>query len=365
MPRKPPQWTQGFVDRHGKARWYFRKRGMSLVPLPGLPWSPEFMTAYEAAQAGQGTAIAASKTRPGTISALVVGYYNSIEFRRLSPATKATYRGIIERFRIEHGDKTVANLQKDHIKRLMAAKAETPAAANNFLRMVRMLMVFAVEIGMRRDDPTLGIKKIKSRSTGFYTWTEDDIAKFEQKHPLGTRARLALALLLYTAQRRSDVVRMGRQHIRDGKIEVRQQKTGTRLLIPMHNNLVEIITASKCNHLTFLVTKDGKPFSPAGFTNWFVECADEAELPAGCTPHGLRKAACRRLAEAGCSPNQIMAVSGHKSLKEVTLYTAAAEQERLASSAMSTINWPDREQTLSNQGVEFDNLASNSLKNKG
>ena len=77
-------------------------------------------------------------------------------------------------------------------------------------------MKFAMETGIHPDDPTIGVKRVKIKTTGYATWTEDDITRFETKHPIGTRARLALALLLYTGQRRSDVVRLGRQHIRGG-----------------------------------------------------------------------------------------------------------------------------------------------------
>lgn len=142
-------------------------------------------------------------------------------------------------------------------------------------------------------------------------------------------------LLLYTAQRRSDVVRMGRQHVRDGILTMRQQKTGAEVSIPMHPQLQAIIAATAKDNLTFLVTGAGKPFSPAGFTNWFRQCCNEAGLPKGCSPHGLRKAASRRLAEHGCSPHEIMAITGHKTLKEVTRYTAAVDRKRLAITAMS------------------------------
>jgi integrase len=126
-------------------------------------------------------------------------------------------------------------LAREHVKAMMGQRSKTPSAANHFLGMLRILMRFAIDAGMRKDDPTIGIKKVKARSEGFHTWTEDEIAAFEAAWPIGTRARLAFGLLLYTAQRRSDVVRMGRQHVHAGNIEVRQQKTGRPLLIPLHH----------------------------------------------------------------------------------------------------------------------------------
>jgi len=98
-------------------------------------------------------------------------------------------------------------------------------------------MAFAVGDGWRQDNPTTGTKRIKSRTDGFHTWTEEEIAQFEAVHPVGGKARLALALLLYTPQRRSDVVGIGRQHIRNGVLHIKQKKTGASLAIPVHSNL--------------------------------------------------------------------------------------------------------------------------------
>jgi integrase len=141
--------------------------------------------------------------------------------------------------------------------------------------------------------------------------------------------------LLYTGQRRSDVVRMGRQHIRDGVLTVKQEKTGASLAIPVHPNLQAVLDATPSEHLTFLVTTTGMPYSGNHFSETFREWCDAAGLPQRCKPHGLRKAACRRLAEAGCSGNEIMTISGHATLKELVRYTKAADQARLARAAMA------------------------------
>jgi len=130
-------------------------------------------------------------------------------------------------------------------------------------------MRHAVTVGLRVDDPTAGVRGPKFRSSGFYAWTEDDISTFERKYPVGSRARLALALLLYTAQRRADVIQMGRQHVRDGLIHVRQSKTGTTLAIAIHPELRAVLDATRAEHLTFLTTAGGKPFHPDSFTHWF------------------------------------------------------------------------------------------------
>jgi len=158
------------------------------------------------------------------------------------------------------------------------------------------------------------------------------------KHPIGTQARLAMGLMLFTGQRRGDIVHMGRQHVRNRAIEVRQHKTGTPLIIPIHPDLQAILDATPSSHLPFLTTGQGKPFgSAASFGNWFGKCCREAGLPKGTAAHGFRKAACRRLAEAGCSASEIMAISGHKSLSEVQRYCAAADQARMARAAQAKV----------------------------
>jgi integrase len=344
--RRPPKYCHGFIDRHGKPRWYLRRRSFKRVPLPGLPWSPEFMAAYEAAMAGDvapRVEIGQARTKPGSFSALAVAYYRSAEFTQLSESTKSTYRGIIERLRADYGDKPVARLERRHVAAMIDRRAKTPAAANNALRILRMLMGLALDRGMIASDPTWQVKKIRSKSKGFRAWTEEDIAAFERTWPIGSKPRLALALLLYTAQRRSDVVLVGPQHVRGGRLQMRQRKTGTEIDIPIHPELARTIAATPCGNLTFLVTDYGKPRTPAGFTNWFVECARKAGLPAESTPHGLRKAASRRLAEALRSAHEIMAVTGHKTLKEVTRYTEAANRARLADSAIAGLSRPARE----------------------
>ncbi|MFG1241919.1 tyrosine-type recombinase/integrase [Xanthobacter sp. V7C-4] len=336
---KLPRYIHGFLDRHGKPRYYLRRPGCKQVALPGIPFSPEFMAAYAAGMADEVAAmeIGASRSQSGTVAALVASYLSSGQFRALAGTTQQTYRGIIEGVRSEHGEKRVAMLQREHVARLISKKADTPAAANNLLRMLRTLMQFAVDQGWRKDDPTFGVKPIRTKSEGFYTWTEQDIAKFEEHHPAGKRARLAFALLLYTAQRRGDVVRMGRQHIRNGVLTIRQEKTGTLVELPVLPELQAIIDATPNEHMTFLVTEHGKPFTSAGFGNLFRDWCRQAGVPEACSAHGLRKAASRRLAEAGCTAHEIMAITGHKTLKEVTRYTAAVDRKRLGVAAMAKI----------------------------
>ncbi len=332
-------YVHAYRDRHGRMRHYFRRRGFPKVVLPGAPGSAEFMAAYDAAMRGETVekkAPGKAQEKRGSVSALIARYYRTAEFVQLRPSTQVTYRGILERFRAQHGDKPVALIERRHVKAIRDGKATTPAAANNLLRMLRMLMQFAIDEGYRTDDPTAGIKRVRITGDGFHTWTEDEIAAFEARFPVGTRERLALALALYTGQRRSDLVLMGRQHVRGGKLRVCQVKTGMELWIPIHPALAAILADTPANNMTFLMTGLGKPFTAAGFGNWFGDAARSVGLK-NCSAHGLRKAAARRLAEAGCTHKEIAAITGHKSLKEVERYTSAADQETMAGNAMERL----------------------------
>ena len=333
---RPPKYVNSYIDRHGKPRFYFRRAGFKGVALPGLPWSPEFMEAYEEALAGQGKVeIGAKRTMQGTVRALVVSYFQSLEFLSLQPSSQESYRSVAEAFCREHGDKRVATLRREHVVKLVAARVQKSlGSANWLLKVLRLLMRHAIEAGLRDDDPTRDVKQIRVKSSGYHSWTEDEIEQFERTHPIGTRARLAFALLLYSGQRRSDVIRMGRQHIRDGVLQVRQQKTGVELLIPVHQTLAEIIAKTPKDHLTFLTTQYGRGFAGVSFGHWFRKQCNAAGLP-HCSAHGLRKAAARRLADAGASTHEIAAITGHASLREVQRYTRGADQKRLARAAMA------------------------------
>lgn len=327
------RYVQAYADRHGRQRYYYRRPGFPRVALAGEPGSLEFVKAYEAARENKPRKIGDERTIPGTFSALIADYYESAAYGALKPITKSTYRNVLERFREGWGDTAVRSMTPARLDALLEATDKNLVTVRKVLRLILKL---AVRRDLIKINPMDGLRLRRKASGGFRAWDEDDIALYLAKWPTGSRERLALALLLYTAQRRADVVTMGRQHTKPGKIHVAQSKGDgqTRLWIPIHPELQAEIDAAPKDQLTFLQTQYGQPFTAAGFGNWFGERAEQAGCPKGCTAHGLRKAGSRRLAEAGCTPHQIMAVTGHKNLSEVTLYTASADQERLAAEAI-------------------------------
>jgi integrase len=349
-------------DRHGKRRVRFRKDGFSTY-LTGTPWSEDFMREYAAALDGvkaQTTSnVGAVRTTPGSFNALCVSYYRSPEFRGLKASTQTVYRNIIERFRKGRGDKPLARLNRAHIKDAIGARADTPEAANNLLRVLRMMLNYAVSIDMIPSNPAAGVKGYRSKGDGFHTWSEAEIAQFEAKHPIGTMPRLALVLLLYTMQRRGDVVRMGWQHVKKDAIVLRQEKTDTPLLIPIHPELARALALAPRTDMKFLPFK-----SSASFGNWFRNQCKLAGLPPQCSAHGLRKAGATRLANAGCSSDLIKAMTGHKTLAMVARYTKDADQQRLARQALDMMQLAaektertESEQKLSNLEARLDKTA--------
>src|SRR5262249_42601582 len=120
LMRRPPKYVHGYLDRHGKPRHYLRQPGRKEVPLPGLPWSTEFMDAYQAAiNRAAPIVIGAKRTKPGTVEEAVARYLGSAAFAVLAPSTQARRRAIIERFREVHGEKRLRMMQPEHLVRLL------------------------------------------------------------------------------------------------------------------------------------------------------------------------------------------------------------------------------------------------------
>ncbi|EEX08362.1 phage integrase [Ruegeria lacuscaerulensis ITI-1157] len=336
------------VDRHGNVRLYYRRNGRK-VRLRGPAGSPEFLADYRTAAAGPKEAKTdkAGRVVPKSFRWLCVQYFKSAMFQELDPRTQKVRRSILERF-CEHkgdGDKPFAQLLPRHIRVRRDEMADRPEAANGMVKAVRQLYRYALRYDHHDDNPAEKVEYLKGNPDGFHSWTLAEIEKYEEAHPIGTPARLALALALYTGQRRADLVVLGKQHVRDGWLIFTQHKgrnrKPVRMEIPVIPELQQIIDATPTGDLTFLVTAFNRPFTSNGFGNRFRKWCDDAGLPQ-CSVHGLRKAAAARLAELGCTEQEIMSITGHRTSKEVTRYTRAASQKTRAESALRRLS---REQT--------------------
>lgn len=326
----------------GRAYYYFR-RGDVRIALPGTPGTRQFADAYDAALKTPASPIGSGKVAAGSVAAVAAAWYQAPAFTKLSGASQKTYRRRLDEWLAKAGPLPVDKVEPRHILASIEKRAATPAQANALLNVLRQLFSYAFKHGFCPQNPARSVDRLKYKKQPYATWTEEHIARFRDHWPSGTRARLALELMLNTGSRRSDAIRLGPQHLRGGALAFKQQKTGVELEIPLHPDLrAELALASK-KHLAFLATERGAPFaSGTGFYNWFSECAAKAGIPKGMSPHGLRKATARRLAEAGCSPHQIQAITGHKTLSEVERYTKEVEQRRLAKGAILRLAKPHK-----------------------
>ena len=326
------KYVHAFRDRFGRMRYYFRRHSKRTA-LPSLPGSGEFMAAYATQLGETSKRIAARpKAAPGTFAALAVRYFGSPQYLSLSPTSRINYRRVIDSFLEHHGHRQVNQMTREHVDIIIGKMANKPGAGIVLLKRLRTLVRYAVALGWTDRDPTAGVKAYRTKE--IHTWNEQEIAAFERRWPEGSRELLAFALLLFTGQRGSDVHRMLWKNFNGDTIRVAQQKTAAKLSIPIHQYLNHLLAIADRNCTTILATAYGKPFSVKGLGNMVSAAIRAAGLPTRCKPHGLRKAAARRLAEAGCSASEIMSITGHKTLAEVERYTRAAEQERLARQAI-------------------------------
>jgi integrase len=336
-----PPYTHSYRDCRGKLRCDFRRGKGKPIPLPYPLLGPDFLDAYRSLLADsiagreprRPSTIGAERTEPGTIAAGFVAYTGSASFRNgLSASTQRVHFNILSRWRDQWGEARLNHIQRRHVVEWLNERIDTPAAAQVFLKVVRRCFQYCISIDLIETDPTQGIKAPERKNESHHTWTDAEIEQYRRCHSLGSNARLALELLIGTGQRKSDVVTMGRQHIRSDMIFVRQQKTGWEGEVPITPELAVALAQVPAAQLTFLQTAWGRPLTDKGFGIRFRAWCNAAGLP-HCSAHGLRYATARQLAEAGCTPHQIQAVTGHKSLALVQRYTNAVNQRELARAA--------------------------------
>jgi integrase len=348
MPRRLPPGCSEDRDRHGNVRIYYRPKGRPKVRLRGEPWTPGFMAAYEAAKGIEfKTSDRSRAALPGTWRWLCVRYFSECaDYKRLDARTQRVRRQILEgtfnepiapnseRF---FQDFPLAKMNANAVEVLRDRKLSTPEAANGRVKAMRQVFKWGVAKGHAPFNPAREVSYFKSGSEGFHTWTPEEVQQFEEHHPMGSKARLALALLLYTGQRRSDIIRFGKQHARGGKLTFTQYKGRNRkphrLTLPVLPALQKTIDATPCGDMTFLVNEWRRPYTDGSFGNKFRDWCNHAELY-HCSAHGLRKAGATIAANNGATAHQLMAIFGWDTIKEAEKYTAKADQRRLAESAM-------------------------------
>jgi integrase len=337
-----PQFVSWYTDRHGKRRYRFRRPGEPSRALPGEPGSATFLKAYNDALAGVSKpARRGPRFEPRTIAAAWALVRASAEWKALKPISREQQTNVAERFLAlpiasgetqTFGQMPFAGMKRAHVKAILG-RYESPHAAEAVLRLLRKLTGAALDAEWIESDPTFRVK-FRPKLKGHRAWTDAELATFEQRWPIGTRQRLAYVLALYTGQRRGDVAAMVPSAYDGAAIAVVQEKTGAPLWIPVHPQLKAVLDVTDLSGPAILMGVHGDRYTRESLGNLMAEAIEMAGLSAECRLHGLRKSAGRCLAEAGATTRMIMAILGHKTLKEAENYTRDVEQRKMAAAGI-------------------------------
>lgn len=331
-----PDYASSFRDRSGHTRIRLRKTGLPTRYVSSKPGSAEFTEDYNSWLNQRD--VENQKYRPRSFNHLISLYYKTSAWKNLRESTKYVHAHQIKHFREKYGDNLVSTMNSKHVFNLLEKMQDTPSSANNLRKRLKSLFNFAIIQGWRTDNPVLPVSALVTPKGGYSTWQEEDVAKYEETHRIGTMARLAFDLAIYTAQRRADLTTLGPHATRKGWISLRQRKGDKPLLIPIHLKLAESIAATYDGEGPFIKSTLGKSYSVESFGNWFADQCRLANIRPGLSLHGLRKAAVRRMAECGLTNAQIKAISGHENDNEVARYAREANQPKIAARSMEILN---------------------------
>lgn len=336
MPRPRKPFVQREVTRHGKTVWYFRRGKEKRIRLPGAFGSREFNAAYDAAVAGKMPAKATGSQ--ASLRWLVEQYYASGRFSQFRPNTQRNHRLMLESVCETGGDLAFREIGRAELMAGLMRRESTPNMATAYVTVMRGLFEFAKDSGWVSTNPvTIDIKARPHSTEGFHTWTEEEVAAYQARHPVGTQARLAMDLLLFTGLRRADAIVLGRQHVRSGRIHIRAGKNGAELVLPLLAPLARSIEATKTGDMVFLLNTHGRPWKHNSFGYWFADRCIEAGILEG-RAHGLRKAGATMAADGGATEHELMALYGWSSARMAEIYTRKANRTRLAERAANRLS---------------------------
>lgn len=335
MPRPRLPHLSRETSRHGRPVWYVRRNGKR-IRIRAEFGTPEFEDQYQAAVSGTGKRKDSVSTA-GTLGWLVACYRDTTAWQDLSLATRRQRENILRQVLATAGGEPLTAITAAVILAGRDRRAAKPSQARHFLDTMRGLFRWAAKSKHVKADPTIGAEDPPRRTTnGFPVWSEDHVAAYESRWPIGTRQRVWLDVLLYTGLRRGDAVRFGRQHVRDGVGTITTEKTGTEVTLPILPVLAQTLAAGPCGDLAFICGENRGPLTKESFGNLFRDACRQAGVPG--SAHGVRKIAATRAANAGATVAQLEAIFGWSGGRMAALYTKAADRRRLAREAMHKLN---------------------------
>jgi integrase len=325
MPRKLPL-NVVRETRAGRTRLYYRVGKGPRIRLPDDVASKAFREAYAAALAGGPPRPAGRDGPVHGLKWLVARYMESASWSSLAAGTRGARGNIFRRVIEDAQNPDYRDIDTAAMRHAMERRKNTPAQAAALLKALRGLFRWAVVNGHVEHDPTAGVSAPRCRSDGFAPWTMDDWRRFCARWPAGTMPRKAAELMLYTGLRRSDLVRIGRQHVKDGVLTIRTVKTGAIVSAELPVHLVAMLADTE--NLHFVTGAHGGPFTPESFGNWFRDRCNEAGLPDR-SAHGIRKLSATLAANAGATTHELMAQYGWSTTTQAETYTRGADRAAL------------------------------------
>jgi integrase len=315
--------------------WYVRKGEGLRVRIRAAFGTAEFDAEYQAALNATPRPVKGGPTA-GSIAWLIARYQETSAWTKLSRESQRQRQNMLAPVIKAVGHRPFTEITRSSLE--SARDRRTAAQGRKFLDVMRGLFRWAVKVGIAKVDPTIGVTNppVLKTSAGFHVWSEDDVAAYQARWPIGTRERVWLDVLLYTGLRRGDAVKLGRQHVRDGVATLKTEKTGTEVTLPILPVLAENLAVGPCGDLAFIAGESGRPLTRAAFGNRFRQACRAAGLR-NPSAHGLRKAAATRAANAGATVAQLEAIFGWSGGTMASLYTRSADRRRLAMEAMSKL----------------------------
>jgi len=353
-------------DPRGNCRYYVRKPGFKKVRIRedfedrDGNIRPEFMRAYFAALDGLENKAPSPPATPRekTFYWLIDQYYRSSKFKGFDRLTQADKRGVLNRYCETAGNLPYASCRKEDIEASQDKRRQTPGAADKLVKYLRSLFAWAIDKKLASFNPAVGIAKI-NETEGWHTWTPAEVDIYRGHHKIGTKARLALELMLNVGARISDASRIGRQHETNGWLvfvawKNRNRKSRKTIECPITRELAEALAATPTGDTVYLVNDLGRPFTINGLGNKMRDWCDAAGLPQ-CTAHGLRKAAAAILAESGVTAPELCALFGWSKLETAEIYIREARKRTMVANAFTRLKDYRNRKSVSLSGTRTTN----------